>query len=271
MRKFAIRLHTEQILFKYARGIYEQREKEIHTRHELFFLMDGQAEFISEFGHKKIAPGTLVVVPKETFHQFVTQGDETAYTRCVFKFAAPTDLEELIQLKCGGIRFIEDAEIAGFFEKLKGLCTSDHSQLEKQILLKSYLAQVLVSIKDADATPADDTAFMSTTTKKVIQYIRGHIADDLTLQNIAEQLHISTSHLAHQFKKEMQMPLHKYVLNKRLTLAHKKISQHVPATRAAEECGFRDYSNFFVQYKKQFGHPPSHHKPNAELSQDKVL
>lgn len=271
MDKFAIRLQTEQILFRYARGVYEQKEKEFHTQHELFFLLEGETEFISEAGRKRLAPGTLVLVPKDTFHQFITLGDENAYTRCVFKLGALEDLEELIRSKLDGIRFIQNTEITGLFARLQALCTSAQSRLEKSILLKAYLAQVLVHINDASAEPVNSTSFLSPITKKAIQYIRDHIGESLTLQVIAHRLHISASHLSHQFKADMQIPLHKYILNKRLILANKKILHSTPPVQAAEECGFHDYSNFFVQYKKRFGYPPSQSKTGSEVHEASIL
>ncbi len=271
MSKFSIRLRYDQFLFRYARGSYERYEKEFHTQHELFYLVDGENDFISEYGRKKLTPGTLVIIPKETFHQFMAQGDEAVYTRCVFKLGDLPELEELMERKFQDIRFIKDEEVAEIFGKLRDLCMFERDELEKQILLKAYLAQLLVCIDVAAEESLENTSFMSNVTKKTIQYIRDNISKPLTLKIIAEELHISPSHLSHQFKEEMQIPLHQYVLNKRLILAHKKIVRKTPPTIAAAECGFKDYSNFFVQYKKRFGYSPSHRSPGSELHDAPIL
>ena len=39
--------------------------------------------------------------------------------------------------------------------------------------------------------------------------------------------------------------------------ARRLILAGMPATRAAAECGFRDYSAFYRAYQKQFHHAPS--------------
>jgi len=260
MDKFAIRLHGDQILFRYARGIHELGEREIHTQHELFFLLEGETEFISEMGHKRLTPGTLVLVPKDTFHQFIVLGDESRYTRCVCKFGAIEDLNELICQKLQRVRFIHNGEIPDLFAKLQNLCVSRKSQLETSVLLKAYLAQILVHVNDSSAEPVSCDLFLSPITEKAIQHVRDHIGECLPLESIANFLHVSTSHLSHQFKADMQISLHKYILNKRLILANQMILHSILPIQAAEECGFRDYSNFFVQYKKHFGYPPSRSK-----------
>ena len=58
------------------------------------------------------------------------------------------------------------------------------------------------------------------------------------------------SYLSHVFKNDLHISIHKYVLEKRLILANKKIRQSVNPTVAASECGFADYSAFYRQYKK---------------------
>lgn len=90
-----------------------------------------------------------------------------------------------------------------------------------------------------------------------IAYITANIGQVLTVSHIAKKLNFSESALSHLFKSEMNIPLHKYTLKKRLILANKKISEGCSAVNAAEECGFREYSNFYRQYKKAFGCAPS--------------
>jgi AraC-like DNA-binding protein len=67
--------------------------------------------------------------------------------------------------------------------------------------------------------------------------------------------------LAHTFKEQMNISIHQFILKKRLVMAHHKILAGEPATKAAMECGFNDYSGFYKQYKKLFGKNPSCREP----------
>ena len=77
---------TNEIKFKYAKGMRDIIGNEIHPYHEIFFYIGGDAKFISEAGTEKLLPFTTVVIPKETFHCFVVSGDEKDYCRCVEEF-----------------------------------------------------------------------------------------------------------------------------------------------------------------------------------------
>ena len=94
-----------------------------------------------------------------------------------------------------------------------------------------------------------------------MKYINNNLHKHFTITTLAIEFHISESHLAHVFKKDLHIPIHKYILEKRLILANKRIRNSENATQVAVECGFRDYSGFYKQYKKMFGMSPSKSYP----------
>lgn len=265
MDKFAIRIHTDEFRFRCARGIHEHTGKEFHLHHEIFFLLDGEAELFSELGKIKLAPGTLVIVPKENLHQFFYIGNERDYFRCTFSFGSIEEFSELISSRMQKITVFQTdslSELSFLFEKAKTLTFSARSIEEKRILLKAYLIEILVHL-DITSEMTQDTAFLlSPITQKAIAYINQNIAADLSLASLSEYLHISESHLSHVFKADIHLPIHKYVQQKRLLLANDKILNSVPSVVAAAECGYHDYSNFYLQYKKYFGTAPSQSTKN---------
>ncbi len=256
--EFAKIIKTDEIKFKYAKGMRDIIGNEIHPYHEIFLFMGGNASFISESGTEKLLPFTIVIIPKETFHCFVVSGDEKDYCRCVFNFENVSELDEIIEKKMSGISLIRDETVNNLFLELKRLVDFSLETIEKKILLKSLFAQILVYIKTQDNNSLE--ANINPITKSIVDYIAQNINNPLSVKTIASELHISESHLAHIFKKDLHIPIHKYILEKRLILANKKIKNSVNATQAAMECGFQDYSGFYKQYKKMFGIPPSKSK-----------
>ena len=257
MEKFSIRIHTDEFRFRYARGVHEHTGKEFHPYHEIFFLLNGEAEFVSEQGKNKLTPGTTMIVPRESFHQFINTGNETDYFRCTFSFGEIAEFSELINKKFRKIMFLNDNIISEIFVKAKDITSSTKSQLEKKILLKAYLAEILVHMDDRSESLPDADSLLSPITKNAIAYINQNIAEDLSLCSLSERLHVSASHLSRVFKTDMHLSIHKYIQQKRLILANEKILHSASAIQAAAECGYHDYSNFYMQYKKYFGVAPS--------------
>ncbi len=265
MNNFSVRLQTEQIMFLYRNSILELNEHEFHTRYELFFSLSEGIELVSESGRRKLRPNTAVIIPKGTFHQFLHTHKDATYPRCVFKFDDIEEWGDLISRKFRKLRLLQCESITENFLKICDVSTSKKSSLEKQILLKSYLAQILIDIDEVNTSndvtsSVDAVSFLSSITKEAINYIGCNIDKELSLYTIAQSLHISPSHLSHKFKSDMNISLHRFILNKRLIEANLKLSYGIPVMQVAEQCGFRDYSNFYSQYKKRYGHAPSQYQ-----------
>ena len=74
-----------------------------------------------------------------------------------------------------------------------------------------------------------------------IAYIHAHLSDNLSLETLAEQLHISASHLSRTFKKTQQQSLTEYINKARIEKAQEYLSDPETLTyEAAELVGYND-------------------------------
>lgn len=92
--------------------------------------------------------------------------------------------------------------------------------------------------------------------QEILNYINRNLNGNLTCETLSEKFFISKYHLMRKFKAQTGYTLHNYVLSKRLFAAKSRIDQGMPAMKAAESCGFADYSTFSRAYKKLFGRTP---------------
>lgn len=253
--EFAKIIKTDELTFKYAKGMRDILGKEIHPYHEIFFYIGGNAKFVSETGTKDLTPYTTVIIPKETFHCFINSGEDRDYIRCVFNFQEIPELDSIISKKLNNIFFTNDARITDIFMKLQDISDKQIPNCDKKILMKSFFMQLLVYLKEDDdnhITPSN----IHHITENAIDYIKNNIDKPLGIQELSRVLYISQSYLSHVFKNDLHIPIHRYILKIRLTAANKKIKNGIPPTQAAIECGFHDYSGFYKQYKKMFGSVP---------------
>lgn len=257
--EFAHIYNTGELRFKYAKGMRDIIGKEIHSYHEIFFFINGDATFISEKGKVLLRPDTAVIIPKETFHQFTVLGKEQDYVRCVYNFTEVNELDSLLTEVCSGVRLISNVGVTDIFNELRHLTAETIADTERNILLKANFARLLVAISKSKESERGYSDF-SPITRKVIEIIASDYTADLSAARIAKTMRISISHLQHVFKSDMHVSLHRYVIEKRLTYASSLISIGTNATDAALAAGFGDYSGFYKQYKMYFGHAPSEKK-----------
>lgn len=246
-------IKTDDITFKYARGRSVKFGKEFHVFHEIILFMGGSAEFITESIHTKIAPNSLIVIPKETYHQVAIHEKQEDYCRCLINFYDIQELYDIVsEAMTRPIIMKADKGIEYLFEKLvKNL--SDRNSAK---LLGSVLVLLLSEITEkSNAQVFENSQNIYVTT--AVKYINSNIQKKITVDEIAKECMISPSALSHIFKREMNIPLYKFIIKKRLINAYHKIMSGEAATVAAMECGFSDYSGFYKQYKKMFGISPS--------------
>ena len=90
----------------------------------------------------------------------------------------------------------------------------------------------------------------------VLSYINENLSAALDVDALAARVHISRYHFMRLFKAQTGVSVHAYVRQRRLMRAARLIREGMSAARAAEECGFSDYSAFHRAFTATFGISP---------------
>ena len=254
--KFSKFVYGQKCTYKHARGTSAYPSREFHNYHEILLFVGGKTTFLSEEKRIPLSPYQTVIIPKETYHQFINESDEE-YHRCVFSFYDIPELDELIGKCMGSTRVIEASnEQKMLFRKMNETVDSDCSENEKQILMNALLSLMLSEISHDNSTVKEGSR-PNEITSRCIEMINAELGGKIAIPELSRRLNVSVSTLTQTFKKDMNISLYQYILRKRLILAQQRIQDGESATAAALRCGFNDYSSFYKQYKKMFGVSPS--------------
>ena len=91
---------------------------------------------------------------------------------------------------------------------------------------------------------------------QVSDYIEAHIGERITLEELAEYIHMSKYHFLRKFKELTGVTVHAFVTNKRLIKACELLKAGENITQVYQTCGFTDYSSFLRNFKSTFGVSP---------------
>jgi AraC family transcriptional regulator len=90
-----------------------------------------------------------------------------------------------------------------------------------------------------------------------MEYINANLADDIRLEEIAEQLGVSSSHFAHEFRNSTSQTPYQYLLDQRMARAKALLkSRDWSIQYISSEAGFRSSVNFVRTFRQRVGHTP---------------
>ncbi|WP_243142907.1 AraC family transcriptional regulator [Ruthenibacterium lactatiformans] len=87
-------------------------------------------------------------------------------------------------------------------------------------------------------------------------YIRAHITEEITLEQLEQAFFVSRHHIAREFKRQTGQTVHRYIIKAKLDLCCHYIEQGRPITEVYRLGGFGGYNHFFRAFKQEYGMTP---------------
>lgn len=100
--------------------------------------------------------------------------------------------------------------------------------------------------------------------RDAVRYIhKNYINPDLSITDVANEVHLSSAYLNLSFKKEKGITLKQYIINYRLEVAKKMLKEHnIKIKDIATDCGFIDNGYFAKVFRKEIGMTPLEYREN---------
>jgi PAS domain S-box-containing protein len=96
---------------------------------------------------------------------------------------------------------------------------------------------------------------------EVVRFVAENYAEKITVDELAELAHLSTSQFTRQFNKLFQMTPGRYLTRIRINAACSLLTRtDLDLTAIADRCGFHDASHFVKQFKKQMKMTPGEYR-----------
>ena len=118
--------------------------------------------------------------------------------------------------------------------------------------------QIQRAMKEGGAKPL--TAEEPELLDRVMAYVERHLADKLSLAEIARRFYVSESTITQTFRKKMGDSFYHCVTQRRLIAAKNLIHEGASLEQVGQMVGFGDYSSFYRAFKQEYGISPRQYK-----------
>jgi AraC family transcriptional regulator len=133
--------------------------------------------------------------------------------------------------------------------------------------LSIVLAHDLLRLNDGDAAAAQHSrgGLAAWQQKKVTRYIEEHVAEDISLSELAQLANLSSYHFSRAFKESVGVPPHRYLASRRIEKAKNLLADHeLSVTKIGLALGYSETSSFTTSFRKHAGITPTAYRRGLE-------
>lgn len=242
-----------------------------HNYYEFYFLLEGDVSMQIKDNVYSLKFGDMVVIPPKTLHRLVIHDQTVSYRRFVFWISkdycnnlinTSNDYGYLMQYVQVNDTYVFHNDQISFntvqsmILRLLEETYSHRFGRDAQICLCVnelilYLNRMIHERHYPKSKATDNSLY-----RNIITYIEENVEDNLSLDHLAETFFVSKYHIAHVFKENVGLSIHRYITKKRLILCREALLGDMNITEIYQTFGFKDYSSFYRAFKKEYGISP---------------
>lgn len=117
--------------------------------------------------------------------------------------------------------------------------------------------QDLISFVSSNYTTRTAVEDSKAIIQQVLDYIAGHLEDEIRRDEIAEHVHLNRDYLSRMFRRETGISLKEYITEQKMEAAKSLLrTTNLPVSYIAAKMGYCNSSHFSYTYKKVMGNTP---------------
>lgn len=250
-----------------------------HDCYEVYYSVTGKKECVINKQPYMLNPGDLLFISQQESYQITQTSKE--FGEYYVLYIHPQYLEQLSTSQtdlslcftlCKSsarhkITLSEDEKQQFLYLILK--LSSTTRGFGPEMIAQAHFLELIVFLNelhlDSTSSPEEQTNTSDNYKKcsEILTYINQNLTENLSMDELSNHFALNPSYMSTVFRKETGTSIHKYILQQRISLAKKLLSEGLPVTSVYTSCGFGDYSNFLKTFKKAVGVSP---KKFAQLS-----
>lgn len=248
------------VTFGYEKGWPRTTEPRIINRYTLHFVFRGKGSF----NDKPINAGDIFIAPANVPYTIHHDSEEPLTMAWIALSGKELELMlDILHLPYKTDVRLDKTQIEEIEKIFTDTIYRPHYDVDLPFLLFSRFFEVISLAKICYVPPIhSDNVYID----KAMTYINTHYASDISVSKIAEELHISVSHLRSLFYGELGYSPQDAIIKKRISVAKALLrSENPPSIQSiANIVGYADQGAFSKRFKHETGCSPSEYLQSVE-------
>ena len=253
--------------------VSDMPKEHLHTHYELYFLLSGERRYFIGGELYNVAPGNLVIVPKNVIHR-THAFNQKGYDRYVINFSESSVAElkselrddrfsELLSLGCVSFSPEEMHAVRDRFERM--FAEEAKNDAFSYSMKRSLLSEIIVSAlrygkrKNCAAGEGADKI------RLVAHYIRENFSERLTLTDMARMACMEKTYFSKRFKIMTGFNFSSYLMQVRLGVARELLlTTDMNISEISSHSGFSGSNYFGDAFARLYGMSPSEYRKRTK-------
>lgn len=155
-----------------------------------------------------------------------------------------------------GVRSCEKAE--EIISYIRDMVYEPHFGVSPEAILSADLLHIIAIQRYDNSTYLSYPAIGNSHVREALKYIEDHCLQRLTVEDIAQHIHVSPKYLSNIFSKYAGCSIRDFLIQAKMKVAQSLLKSNRLSVRDISEIlGYSDYYQFSRQYKKHYGISPS--------------
>lgn len=236
--------------------------KHSHDDYAIGVTTSGHQSFFCAGSYYKVPKGGIILINPEEPHDGYSEV-KTGYSYYMIYIPRRFFLDMLKQIYNKTIRDFTFKQTVVFDNVLKNNLLSVINVANTKENTSFPISELFIEMIEALFNRNSDNSFdeisnlkRDSLITKATNFIDATIEEQLTLDDICNELNISKYHFIRMFKKQVGMTPYQYMLDSKIKLACKDLELGVDILNIVEKYGFYDLSHFHKRFKGVFGLTP---------------
>jgi YesN/AraC family two-component response regulator len=153
----------------------------------------------------------------------------------------------------------EESHMEESLRRIIGLHTRTDATTE--LLCSKLITDILTEFLEDACTGSQPDFVLPEAVQQTRRYIDRHFREPLSLEELADRIHLSKYHLSHTFKKYMGVPVNEYIILSRISYAKELLRfSRLSVSEITYEIGFNQPSYFIRTFKERESLTPSQYR-----------